>query len=151
MKELHQENLEVFHMNDYYKVKGLFVACFEEWNKKEPGYYFKVMSIFFQILERMSTSSTSKFSDLNYQKIKPAVDYIHAHFKEAERFCPLNLPQHPRRNRYTPKSSMHAPYRSLRPCGQSSLIPLLLLSPQSRLCGVPVYLLYNFFLRLLPG
>lgn len=82
MKDLKQDELEVFHIADYYKAKGLFVACYEEWNKKEPGYYFKVMSILFHILELMSTSSTSKFSDPNYPKIKPAVDYIHAHFKE---------------------------------------------------------------------
>lgn len=88
MNTLTQDTMEVFHASDYYKMKGLFVACYEEWNKKEPGYDLKVMSIFFHILQLMSTSSIDKFANPDYQKIKPAVDYIHTHFKEIDLSVP---------------------------------------------------------------
>jgi len=88
MPELKQDMMEVFHATDYYKVKGLFTSCYEEWNKKEPGYYLKVLSIFFHILQLMSTSSIDRFANPDYQKIKPAIDYIHTHFKEIELSVP---------------------------------------------------------------
>ena len=62
MPELKQDMMEVFHATDYYKVKGLFTSCYEEWNKKEPGYYLKVLSIFFHIRIKPQNTLTNKIN-----------------------------------------------------------------------------------------
>lgn len=82
--EKKQNYMEVFHVEDYVKVKRLFEKCYEIWNKKGPGYYFKAQSLFYQILEQMTVSTLGAIMDEAYFKIKPAVDYLHAHYTERE-------------------------------------------------------------------
>lgn len=90
LREKKQNFMEVFHIEEYVKVKRLFEKCYEIWNKKDPGYYFKAQSIFYQILEQMTVSALDTMMDEAYFKIKPAVDYLHAHYAERE-FSVLDL------------------------------------------------------------
>ena len=85
--ELHekvQNHLEVFHVDDYAKVQKLFAACYDVWNKKEPGYYFKTLSIFYNILGFMSVLPLNTQTDHIHKKLKPAMSYLHAHFTDPE-------------------------------------------------------------------
>lgn len=84
LPEKTQNDLEVFHMKDYAKAKNLFETCLEVWNKKEPGYDFKTLSIFYNILTLMTISSLQTQAEETHQKIEPAIKYLHAHFTEPE-------------------------------------------------------------------
>ena len=57
---------------------------------------------------------------------------------DGRRIRPLFLPPHPRRNRYTPSSSLQTPYPALRRKRQSLVIPLQLLSEHDPLCWARV-------------
>ena len=57
---------------------------------------------------------------------------------DGRRIRPLFLPLHPRRNRYTPSSSLQTPYPALRRKRQSLVIPLQLLSEHDPLCWARV-------------
>ena len=89
LRDKKQNCMEVFHIEDCVKVKRLFEKCYEIWNKKNPGYYFKAQSIFYQILEQMIVSTLDTIMDEAYFKIKQAVDYLHAHY--TERDCSVSV------------------------------------------------------------
>ena len=57
---------------------------------------------------------------------------------DGRRIRPLFLPPHPRRNRYTPASSLQTADRSLPRKRESSLPPLQLLSEHDPLCWARV-------------
>ena len=84
MNNLTQQQLEVFHTPDYYQAKNLFQTCYEIWDQKSPGYYYKAMSILFQILELLQISTIDRTSDPDYRKIKPAVEYLHSNYKSPD-------------------------------------------------------------------
>ena len=80
-----QTYLEVFHAEDYKKAHKLFAACYEIWSKKEPGYYFKTLSVFYNILGFMTVCALSKQADTAvYRKLEPAMAYLHAHFTDPD-------------------------------------------------------------------
>lgn len=83
LPEKKQNYLEVFHIEDFSKAQRLFSNCYEVWNQKEPGYYFKTLSIFYRIIEMMEVSVLEKSTDKAYQTLSPALQYIHAHFEDA--------------------------------------------------------------------
>lgn len=84
LPEKKQDHLELFHFNDYAKVKNLFETCYRIWKKKESGYYFKALSIFYNILEFISVSTLSVETDSIDEKIKPAMDYLHSHYTDPD-------------------------------------------------------------------
>lgn len=67
---------------DTAQLNKLFALCYETWCKKQPGYYFKTLSVFYNILEAITASSTSSLESREHIKIKPAVDYIKTHFND---------------------------------------------------------------------
>lgn len=75
-----QDYLEVFHMADYAKIHQLFKTCYEIWKRKQPGYYFQTLSIFYNILGQISASRALEAPTLLHPKLKPAMDYIHSHY-----------------------------------------------------------------------
>ena len=82
LPEKKQDHLEVFPIEDYTKAKNLFETCLDVWNKKEPGYHFKALSIFYNILTLMTHSALQARTNETQQKIAPAIKYLHAHFTE---------------------------------------------------------------------
>lgn len=84
MDNLTHQQLEVFHTADYYQAKNLFQTCYEIWDKKEPGFEYKAMSLLFQILELLQISAVDRTSDPDYRKIKPAVEYLHNNYKNPD-------------------------------------------------------------------
>lgn len=84
LTEKKQNCLEVFHVEDCVKAKRLFALCYDVWNQKKPGYYFKCLSIFYNILELMNVSAMDTLMEEDYLKIKPAVNYLHMHFSDSD-------------------------------------------------------------------
>ena len=84
LDEKKQSTLEAFHVTDKAKLQRLFSACYEVWSKKEPGYYFKALSIFYNILQLMYASSSNILTDESYLEMKLAIDYLHAHFSDPD-------------------------------------------------------------------
>jgi len=84
LPEKAQSCLEIFPADDYPKTKKLFAACYDVWNKKEPGYYFKTLSVFYNILERMTVSALNTTTDATHKKLMPAMDYLHGHFTDPD-------------------------------------------------------------------
>ncbi len=74
--------LELFATADNKRLHALFMACYEAWMKKEPGYHFHVQSIFYSILEQLSASSFPQPTGEKYQKLKPAIDCLQANFRD---------------------------------------------------------------------
>lgn len=87
--EITQKHLEVFHTYDAVKIKNIFSRCYEIWSKKMPGYNYATLAQFCLILEQVCKISSMQFTDESYQKIKPALDYIHLHFHDSELSIPM--------------------------------------------------------------
>lgn len=64
------------------RLRTLFKKAFSVWVKKEEGYYYESVSIFYKILAELER--TSYIPDRLYEKIRPAVEYIESHFTECE-------------------------------------------------------------------
>ena len=76
------EKIELFSNTDFAKVSKLFSLCYEIWNKKEQGYYFKTLSVFYNIMEILSKSTSKELFDETYLKIEPAMNYLKTHFNK---------------------------------------------------------------------
>ncbi len=67
------------------KIGSLFTKAFSAWVAKNRGYYLQCTSIIYQILYEIQNSMyVSKDKEL---KIKPALDYIYAHFLDEDISC----------------------------------------------------------------
>jgi AraC-like DNA-binding protein len=66
--------------------ESLFSSLYEIWQAKLPGYYFSALSVFYRILYELRQEDEKNSED--YNKIKPACDYIHIHYDDPE----LNVP-----------------------------------------------------------
>ena len=76
-------NEEAFVLNlTNEKIAALFKKIFSVWVQKDEGYYFKCISILYNILAEMQKKSYTPSSLFN--KIKPAVEYIQEHFLDKE-------------------------------------------------------------------
>ncbi len=62
------------------KIGALFKKLFSTWVGKNDGYYFASLSILYKIFSEMQ--SKNFVSGRHYERIKPAVDYIHEHFSQ---------------------------------------------------------------------
>lgn len=77
------ENMVVYAAEEVKSVGVLFQSLYEVWNLKKPGYYFEALSIFYKILYELGKSSSMQGVE-EYQKIRAGVDYLHAHFCDAD-------------------------------------------------------------------
>ena len=60
------------------KVSNLFKKIFTLWATKNDEYYLECISLLYKIIAEMG--KTSYVPDTQFQKIKPAIDYIHNNF-----------------------------------------------------------------------
>ena len=56
------------------KCETLFKKIFSVWAKKDNGYYYECLSLFYKILSEMQ--KTKYLTETQFQKIKPAIDYV---------------------------------------------------------------------------
>lgn len=64
------------------KIATLFKKIFTVWVQKNEGYYFECISILYKIIAEMQ--KTSYIPDSQFEKIKPAIDYIQNNFLSKE-------------------------------------------------------------------
>ena len=64
------------------KIKLLFKKAFSVWVQKDEGYYLECISILYKILAEMQKNTY--LTDIQFQKIKPAVEYIQNNFLSKE-------------------------------------------------------------------
>ena len=76
-----EKRLELFDTKNNARIQTLFAACYDAWSKKEPCYRFRTLSIFYTILEVLSTSASPRPEDEKYRKLKPAIDRLQADFR----------------------------------------------------------------------
>lgn len=62
----------------------LFTAIDTLWQQKKPGYYLRCSSLLYHILEMLLFQTNSKSNHRDYEKIKPAVRYMHEHFSDSQ-------------------------------------------------------------------
>jgi AraC-like DNA-binding protein len=71
------------------KVGALFKKLFLKWVQKDEQYYFECVSLLYKIFAEIK--KTQYVSSALYEKIKPAIDYIHANFLSQERITAEKL------------------------------------------------------------
>lgn len=64
------------------KISQLFKKIFSVWVQKDEGYYLECLSILYKILSEMQ--KTTYLADKQFEKIKPAVEYIENNFLNKE-------------------------------------------------------------------
>ena len=72
------EEVFVVEIQNNRKIKALFKKLFYVWVTKNDGYYFECMSLLYNIFSLMQ--SRGYLSQNQYEKIKPAIDYINENF-----------------------------------------------------------------------
>lgn len=74
--------LEMFSTNADDRIRSLFNSCYDIWAKKEHGYYFRTLSVFYEILAQLSAALPSRPQDEKYRKLKPAIDRLQTSFRD---------------------------------------------------------------------
>lgn len=64
-------------------VQQLFAKCYDVWTKKKNGYYFRTLSIFFNIIAQLDIVSDISPSN-DYPQLKPAIEYLHKHYMDTD-------------------------------------------------------------------
>ncbi len=71
------------------KVGALFKRLFLKWVQKDEQYYFECLSLLYKIFAELR--KTQYVSSVQYEKIKPAIDYIHENFLSQDRISAEKL------------------------------------------------------------
>lgn len=75
---------EVIQPENLKEMRELFETAYHTWALKLPGYYFKTMSIFYKILEKLTTPDGAENRNYSYHSILPAVERMEHRFKEPD-------------------------------------------------------------------
>lgn len=70
--------------DDPQRAEALFVSLLECWSKKEPGYYFRALSIFYKIIEMLEIQELHTAHSPRYRIISRAVDFLHENYRNPE-------------------------------------------------------------------
>jgi AraC-like DNA-binding protein len=73
------------------KIANLFKKIFSLWVAKDDEYYLECVSLLYKIIAEMK--KTNYLPDAQFQKIKPAIDYIHNNFLSEETITAERLTQ----------------------------------------------------------
>ncbi len=68
-------------------MRSLFERIYRVWYNKREGYEYEAMGVLYEILARMEKANTSYLPEEQYERIRPALDYIDGHFTDAELDC----------------------------------------------------------------
>ena len=61
-----------------------FLAIYQSWNSKRPGYYHKCMSLLYKILCQLDKQCSASYQSPSFVAIKEAIQYMHEHFTDPE-------------------------------------------------------------------
>lgn len=78
-----QQNLEVFHFEDFDLLHDTAMAMYRIWSEKKPGYKTQCTSLLYMLLHQVCQNQQQGeiFSHHTTEKLKKSVDYIHKHYK----------------------------------------------------------------------
>lgn len=68
-------------------LKNLFQKIHQQWHYKREGYYYKCMSLLYDIFAELMKAESTYLPMKLYQQILPAVEYIDDHFTEQHIDC----------------------------------------------------------------
>lgn len=72
------QNLMVFDFKENKKIRDLFQKIYKLWITKPSGYYFKCMSMTYEILYEMASKSERYSPKSKYRKIEKGIEYLHS-------------------------------------------------------------------------
>jgi len=84
MSDKTSRSFELFPPKNTVVFEDLFRSVNETWINKNPGFYYKSMSILYKIFEQMTRQFSPIYAESSYQKIKTAVNYLHLHFAKTD-------------------------------------------------------------------
>ena len=76
------ETFVVIQPENIKEMRELFEMAYHTWALKLPGYYYKTMSVFYKILEKLSTPDGAENRNYSYHSILPAIERMERRFKE---------------------------------------------------------------------
>ena len=80
--EVKQNCFEVFSPANADAFLDIFTAMNRIWQQKKPGYYLRCTAMLYKLLEMLFLESSSSNEDS--EKIKPALRYIHEHYRDSQ-------------------------------------------------------------------
>lgn len=81
--ETKQNYFEVFSPANADAFLDLFSGMYRIWQQKKPGYYLRCTAILYRLLEMLLHQNSSHSDNADYEKIMPAVRYIHEHYRDS--------------------------------------------------------------------
>ena len=80
--EVKQNYFEVFSPANADAFWDIFTTMNRIWQQKKPGYYLRCTAMLYRLLEMLLFQSSN--TDGDSEKIKPAVRYIHEHYRDSQ-------------------------------------------------------------------
>lgn len=80
--ETKQNCFEVFSPANADAFLEIFTAMNRVWQQKKPGYYLRCTAMLYRLLEMLLMGSSNAAASTDSEKIKPAVRYIHEHYRD---------------------------------------------------------------------
>ncbi len=77
-------SFEIIESGNRERTESLFATAADAWNKKEPGYYHRAMSVLYKIFEQMERQSMPVEQAKGQRRIEPGVKYLHEHFSDPD-------------------------------------------------------------------
>ncbi len=81
LKGDHSRRLEVFSPARPAEAQRLFSLMLSVWSQREPGYYFRCLSLFYALIAELSASEDAT-EQRAYEKIRASVEYLHLHYTD---------------------------------------------------------------------
>ena len=75
---------EVIAVEDTQRTESLFLSLLECWTGKQPGYYYRAVSIFYKILELLDQQALHAAHSPRYALIRTAVEYLQQNYRNPE-------------------------------------------------------------------
>ena len=78
------DTFEVITAENTKEIQELFEAAYHTWALKLSGYYFKTMSVFYKILEKLFAPNGTENRNYAYHSILPAIERMEHRFNEPD-------------------------------------------------------------------
>lgn len=78
-----QQNIEVFHFEDFEELNKTVTDMYQIWEEKKPGYKTLCTSLLYKLLYEMCRTQQQEIGDRSVtEKLTQSVDYIHTYYKD---------------------------------------------------------------------
>lgn len=76
-------HMEVFHPENTANLHRLFAALLDVWREKRPGYAFRSLSLFYEIVYELEKNRVRERT-VDYERIERALEYLHAAYMDPD-------------------------------------------------------------------